>query len=109
MVIEDVGEVIAERTFTLDSEGESATLTLRLGKPRPFPDNEGFFCPFEVAGIGERKVRYAAGLDEFQSLQLALQLIPAVLHVYQKAADGRLYWLEPGDDLGFPRQEPRLP
>src|SRR6185312_8565280 len=71
MVIDDLGEVIAERTLKRSVNNEDPTdVIVRLGKPQPFPDDSGFYSPFEVVGLGVRKIRYAAGVDAFQSLQL---------------------------------------
>jgi hypothetical protein len=103
MVIEDIGEVIAERTLMKPVRGgEPGIVVVRLGKPRPFPDASGFYSPFEVVGLGDHKIRYAAGVDAFQSLQLAFRMISSLLHQYSREPSVEMFFLEPGDNLGFP-------
>lgn len=106
MVIDDIGEVIAERILKRSvNGGDPGTVIVRLGKPQPFLDAPGFYSPFEVVGLGERKVRYAAGVDAFQSLQLVLRMISVLLHHYRHEPSVELFFLEPGDDLGFPEEQ----
>jgi hypothetical protein len=52
-------------------------------------------------GVEEGKVRRVYGLDAFQTLQLVLRLISTLLNHYRREAKDRVYWLEPGDDMGF--------
>jgi hypothetical protein len=103
MAVEDIGEVIAERVVKRSANGgEPTNVVIRLGKPRPSPDHACFLTPFTVDGLGERQTRYAAGIDAFQSLQLALRMIPVFLHHYAQEPGVEMFLLEPGDDLGFP-------
>jgi hypothetical protein len=102
MQLDDIGEVIAERTLKRSVNGGQATdVIVRLGRPRPFDDRSGYFCPFEILGLAERKVQSAAGVDAFQSLQLVFRMISALLHYKGREPDVELHWLAPGDDLGF--------
>jgi hypothetical protein len=104
MKVEEIGEVIAERVVHRAVNGESPTdVIVRLGKPEPFPDGSGFF--FEMIGLGPRKVRYAAGIDAFQSLQLVFRMISGSLDYYKREPSVEMYFLEPGDDLGFPEAQ----
>jgi len=105
MVIDDIGEVIAERTLERSVNGGAPdTVAVRLGKPQPFLDAPGFYSPFEVVGLEERKIYYAAGVDAFQSLQLVLRMISALLH-HRDEPSVEMFFLEPGDDLGFPEEQ----
>jgi hypothetical protein len=71
MIVEDIAEIIAERGLASGREWrKSKDVIVRLGKPQPHPGGSGFFSPFELIGLGQRKVRYASGIDAFQSLQL---------------------------------------
>jgi hypothetical protein len=103
MQIEDIGEVIAERALKRTLDGvESKDVIVRLGCPKAFAEGSDYYCPFEILGLGDRKVRYAAGVDAFHSLQLVFRMISADLHHYMHGPSVELHWLEAGDDLGFP-------
>jgi hypothetical protein len=75
-----------------------------LGRPQPDLDHDAYFSPFEILGIGPRKVRCAFGVDAFQSLQLVVRMISLELHCSRSDAAAGMYFLEPGDDLGFPEE-----
>jgi hypothetical protein len=103
MEIEDIGEVIAERVLKRSiNHAEPQDVVVRLGKPRPYPDGDGYLCPFEIIGLGEPKIKYGAGVDAFQSLQLALRTISVLLQFYRRQLSAELCWIKQGDDLGFP-------
>ena len=103
MEIEDIGEVIAERVLKRSvNRTEPKDVVVRLGKPRQYPGGADYFCPFEIIGLGEPKIRYAAGVDGFQSLQLVIRMISTLLQHYKREPSVDLRWLEQGDDLGFP-------
>jgi len=105
METEAIGEVIAERVLRRSvNNAEPQDVVVRLGKPRPYPDGSGYFCPFEIIGLGEPKIWFGAGLDAFQSLRLVLRHISALLHAYKRDRSLDLFWEEPGDDLGFPEE-----
>lgn len=101
MVLEDIGEVIAERVLHRAVNGESPKdVIVRLGKPQPHSDGSGFFSPFELIGLGQRKVRYASGIDAFHALQLVFRMISVDLDFYKQEPSVDMYFLQPGDDLG---------
>ena len=105
MELDSVGEIIAERVLKRSvNGGKPQDVTVRLGKPQQFPDGNGWFSPFEIIGIGDRKLRYAAGVDAFQSLQLVLRMISVNLHYWKNEASVTMFFEEPGDDLGFPEE-----
>jgi hypothetical protein len=103
LIFTDVGEVIAERElFLLDENPPLTQIRVLLGKPRPFPENNNsYYCPIQILGIGDQKVRYAGGV---QALELAIQMIGYELHLkVNKTCGGRLRWASAkGVDLGFP-------
>jgi len=82
-------------------EEGSKEVVVRLGKPQPFPDFSGFFCPIQIVGAGDEKVRYAGGHDEMQSLQLALRMAGVLLETLDPEIRARLRW-NGTEDLGFP-------
>ncbi len=100
MDLKDVGEVIGLRKIEIVSEDGNREVVVQLGKPQPFPDSSGFFCPIQIVGVGDEKVRYAGGVDEIQSLQLALKMAGVLLETLAPEIRGKLRW-KGNDDLGF--------
>ena len=104
MKLESVGEVIATRSLLLLRDGTAkAEVIVVLGKPQAGQDQHGFYCPYQIRGAGDEKVRAAHGVDAFQALQLALSILAVELDVLNKELGGRLRW-ECDDEggLGFP-------
>jgi hypothetical protein len=102
--LENIGEVIATRTLTLlrDQDASSEVLVL-LGKPQKLPDHSDCYCPYQIKGAGDEKVRYTCGIDPFQALQLALSILGVELEVLNKELGGRLRWeCDDSGRLGFP-------
>jgi len=102
MEIKDIGEVIATRTLQL-VENKKGGITVQIGKPKQFPNKSDYYCPYRIIGIGDEKIRYAAGIDAVQAIQLAMVKIGAEIYTSTEAKSGRLRW--DGDekgDLGFP-------
>jgi hypothetical protein len=103
----EIGEVIAERWLYLEGEPQKR-IRVVLGKPieRPNGSEHGLsYCPYQILGIGDEKVRYSGGVDCFQAIELAMGLIGADLYLkFNPRNDQRLRW-EGGKegDLGFPR------
>jgi hypothetical protein len=97
-----IDEVIARRqlSFATDS-GEVREIVVSIGKPEPAPDRGNFSCEYQITGIGRNKAERIYGLDAFQAIQLTLGFISTMLNHYRQEASGRIYWQEPGDDMGF--------
>ncbi len=94
--------MIAERRLTLASDdGTHLDLVVRIGKPQRSPDREEFSCECQIAGLDQSKVWRIYGVDTFQAIQLALSFISTLLNQYRRESKGSIYWLEPGDDMGF--------
>jgi hypothetical protein len=68
--------VIATRTFRLGPSGKRVKVS--VGVPEPDPRGD-WRCPYQISGLGARRVHYAYGIDAFQSLLLALVGIRAHL------------------------------
>ena len=105
MKLDNVGEVIAERKLSVVGNS-SFTAVVRMGKPQPLPDAVGdnYFCPIQIVGIGSERVTYAAGVDAFQAIQLAMKSIS--LELFKIKRDFGLECRWEGDDhggLGFPQ------
>jgi hypothetical protein len=99
MELTSLGVVIAERRLAI--EGSDREVVVALGAPQPFEEGRGYYCPWQIRGIGSEKIRFAGGLDEFQALQLAMPIIGASLAYWQAEEKCKLTW-EGDPDLGFP-------
>ncbi len=99
MKLESVGEVIATRE--LDIADSRAKVIVGIGAPKKFPDSSDYYCPYEIRGLGNDKIRYAGGIDGIQALLLALQMVGAELYTSEEGKAGTLIWVGQ-HDLGFP-------
>ena len=103
MQLTDIGTVIAERELAwTDRNGQNHRLKVEVGLPQPFNDSSGYFAPYQITGIGEDRIRYAAGIDAIQALQGVMVLIGADLFAINKECGQCLSWLDASGDLGFP-------
>ena len=100
MKLDSVGTVIAARELAIDGAKKVQVI---IGKPEKFPDSSDYYCPYQITGIGNERIRYAGGVDAVQAFQLALNMIGADLYTSKEAKAGKLNW-EAGEkgDLGFP-------
>lgn len=88
------------RKFHL-TDGEDVFLLVKY--PTPFEGGQDYKTEFVILGIGDEAVRQIGGVDEIQSLLLALRVAASLLMTFDEYKSGRLYWLKPGDpDLGLP-------
>lgn len=98
--LKDVGVVIVSRELMLDGQKKVQVL---IGKPRPFPNGDDWYCPHQTVGRGSGKVRYGAGVDAIQALIHALSMIGAELYCSDEYRDDRLIWdCGRNGNLGFP-------
>ncbi len=88
--LEDVGDVIATRDLEIS---DGSTVQVVIGQPQSFPNGQDFFCPYQITGIGNEKIRHAGGVDSLQALLLALQMISAELYTSDESRAGTLTWL----------------
>jgi hypothetical protein len=105
----ELGDVIASRALEFrGSSGETATVSVEVGRPVRNMDaeNECYWCPYRISGLGRERTRAMAGVDSAQALVLALHAIPAEMDAFARDHGGRVTWLG-GDDLGFPDFPPR--
>ena len=104
MKLDSVGEVIATRTLILLRDGAPPLeLSVIMGKPQRLPDHSDYYCPIQIKGAGDEKVRYACGVDPFQALQLSLSTLAVELEVLNKKLGGKLRWeCDSKGRLGFP-------
>jgi len=94
----DLGTVIARRTFE-DAADPARRVAVCVGQPKRRKE-EGvwvWICPYQIRGIGDRRVDGARGEDSLQALEVALTSIRATL-----LATGRqLYWVDPEIGIGI--------
>ena len=103
MELNDVGEVIARRTFSLETPTSGEKVIVEIGKPVLFPDSTDYFTPYRIEWPGNNQVRYAGGIDAIQSLQLAMDMIAARLVGLRDSLDCAIFWEgDENGDLGFP-------
>lgn len=101
MKIEKVGVVFATRELFV--VGRDQKITVKIGKPVPFPDGSNYYCPYQIVGLGKEKIHFGAGIDAVQALLLALHNIGAELYTSKEARARTLGWEGGGiGDLGFP-------
>ena len=105
MNLPNVGDVIATRMLHLIGEAAKEIRVL-IGKPRPFPAGRDFYCPYQITGLGDEKVRYAGGIDAVQALQLAMRMIACDLGLLNESSGRKLRWEgDESGDLGFPTRD----
>jgi Domain of unknown function (DUF6968) len=104
MYLENLGDIVAVRDLSLiNQQGISSIVQVLIGTPRRFPDSTDYYCPFQIVGFGDEEIRYAAGVDGIQALQLVMSTIGAILRFRFENLSGNLRW-EAGDcegDFGF--------
>jgi hypothetical protein len=109
MKLDTIGDVIATRRLFLVNDPNWPVI-VKMGKPQPLPDAVGdeHYCPIQITGLGSEKVKYATGLDAFQSIELALRLIGIEVAVLNREYHGQLRWWDRNEqhgNLGFPFPE----
>jgi hypothetical protein len=85
----DLGPIIAERRLRVTGRPE-LDVRVRLGTPRPLTDAPygDYYCPYQIVGVGNEKVRYAGGVDAIQALELALHILPTELDALREECQG---------------------
>lgn len=71
-----LGRVIATRRFRIRRQ-TGLTVELRIGTPRAM--DRDAYCPVQLVGIGDEKVRPIFGVDTVQALQLAIRYLEPLL------------------------------
>ena len=95
--------MIAERKLKLLAKGRGTKeLTVRLGKPERTLGRDEFSCQIDIVGPDGVETTRVFGLDSFQALELSLRYIPTALHRLRQESGWAIYWLDEGDDMGFP-------
>ncbi|HKY19381.1 MAG TPA: hypothetical protein VJL82_10650 [Rhizomicrobium sp.] len=77
---------------------------VEVGVPKYVSDSEAV-CPYSFTYQDRVFAHDTHGLDAFQALQLAMKSLPGELRHNKHLPIGRMYWLEPGDDMGFSEKD----
>jgi hypothetical protein len=104
MNLDSIGEVIARRElYIAKDDGPNQEVIVLVGKPQPFPDLRDYYCPYQILVAGKSRIRYAAGIDTVQALELAFRAIGGDLYALNQANHDKLRWLdETTVNFGFP-------
>ena len=93
----EFGEVVAKRELNYNTTDGEQILIVKLGKPRPDSKLGGDWeCPIQIGD----KIKLAIGVDSYQALSMALQLISIELRYLKDNQKLDLNCLGM-DDLGF--------
>lgn len=94
--------IIAFRTLTyapLDG-GPDVAIAIRLYAPEDFAGASK--CRIEIDWPDGQLQSYGAGVDDFQAIELALQMIGMRIYLSPYHESGRLWFERPGGGYGFP-------
>jgi hypothetical protein len=99
----ELGEIIAQRSVNIEhADGEISVAIVYLGKSRNLPESNDYFTPYQIDFGGDVRLWYAAGIDGFQSLQLAMKMINIELEAFQSKHGVKFSWEgDEGGRLGF--------
>lgn len=97
---------IATRTvLAVDQNGREFNLALGIGQPYEISPDE-WACPLCMGGLHER-LADQHGVDSWQALQLAHQLIAQLLGYFVQDG-GHIYWLESREPMTLEELIPHL-
>jgi hypothetical protein len=108
----EMGTIVAKRILKRPDGSESEVQVL-IGQPvqryGPNNDAQDWYCPVQIRGIGDDKVRAAFGEDSLQALYFALILAGQMIKASVPGRKGKLTWYGV-PNFGFPAHaEVRLP
>jgi uncharacterized protein DUF6968 len=97
-------EIIASRMLhVIDEHGNKRPVSVFIGKPQPSADSSGYFCAYQIIGIGNQKTHIGHGRDSIQALKTAMILLGATLNNLNEEIGGKLIWNgERKGELGLP-------
>jgi hypothetical protein len=96
-------DVILRRKMQIDTGGNRMDVEIRIHRPDPDVMSSDFRCHFEIDGLATKVIsRDIIGVDEIQSVILAMKIIGTELYTSKAAKSGTLVWLEKGHGYGFP-------
>ena len=93
MQFESIGEIIASRMLhVVDEQGNNRPVSVFIGKPQPAADSSGYFCAYQIIGIGNQETQVGHGRDSIQALKTAMMLLGATLNNLNDEIGGKLVW-----------------
>jgi hypothetical protein len=87
-------EVVAKHVLVVlgDETSSARQVVMKIGKPQPFPDGRDYFCPWQITGRGDEKVRHSGEINAIQALHLAIVGAGADLFALNESCGRRLRW-----------------
>lgn len=102
MLINGLGDVVTNRSLSIIGDAVKK-IEIKIGKPQKFEDHSDYYCPYQIIGMGNDRIKYAIGIDGIQALQLTLSRIGSDLYTSEEGKKGNLRWIgDENGDLGFP-------
>jgi hypothetical protein len=103
----ELGELLSTRVLTLITDSDAtAEVKILVGYPRRSDLDPYYEISYRFTGIGNGMVKRSHGVDPLDAIANVIRKMGYDLHAFPEARAGRLYWLEPGDDLGLPDLPP---
>lgn len=101
--ITELGKVVARRKLHVRGAPERKAI-VSIGAPRPFGRYPGYYCPFQITGVGHEQLRWAPGEDDVQAMESVMSMIGIEILVLQREFGVELRWEGAPDDprCGFP-------
>lgn len=87
----------------LEVVGSDDKVLVQLGKPKAVSKNE-MQCSYRIVYRDACHGMDISGMDSFQALLLALNMIPVELRSSKALPVEQMHWLAPGDEMGFPER-----
>jgi hypothetical protein len=81
--------IVSRKLLAIDASGREFDLTIAIGEPYKVAEGE-WACPVSMEGL--HRLRDIRGIDSWQAMQLAYQLVAMTL-TYFVEDGGRLVWL----------------
>jgi hypothetical protein len=93
MEFESTSEIIASRILhVVDEQGNKRPVSVFIGKPQPSADSSGYFCAYQIIGLGNQETQIGHGRDSIHALKTAIVLLGATLNNLNDEIGGKLVW-----------------
>ncbi len=93
MEFESTNEIIASRMLhVIDEQGNKRPVSVFISKPQPSADSSGYFCAYQIIGIGNQETHVGHGRDSIHALKTAMILLGATLDNLNNEIGGKLVW-----------------
>lgn len=93
MEFQSISEIIASRMLhVVDEQGNKRPVSVFIGKPQQSADSSGYFCAYQIIGIGNQETQVGHGRDSIHALKTAIILLGATLNNLNHEIGGKLVW-----------------